>query len=292
MSVPDLDLDLLRCFLAVAETGGFTAAADRVGRTQSAVSQKISRLEGVLGCRLFDRTSRSLALTADGERLMGPARRMLEVNDETVRQFVTPRVVGRLRLGVADDFIPHQLPRLLARFTRACPGLSLELTTAMSCELLSLLEDGRLDLAIAKRDGTMQRGRIIWREPLVWIAAEDFVLDPARPVPLVSLPPPCTYRGTMLKALDAAGRASTIACTASSLMGIQAAVKGGLGVTVLGRCFVAEGLRILGPRDQWPALPMTEIVLLGEDRTQDHLARPLVSFLTDCLTDQGIGLIV
>jgi DNA-binding transcriptional LysR family regulator len=102
-------------------------------------------------------------------------------------------------------------------------------------------------------------------------------------VPLVLLPQPCTYRGIMLKALESVGRTSTIACTASNLMSVQAAVAGGLGVTVLGRSFVQDGLKVLAPRETWPALPMTEIVLLGEDRTQAHLAKPLVSFLTESL---------
>lgn len=283
MGYPDLEIDLLRAFLAVAEAGSFTAAAGTVGRTQSAVSQKILRLEELVGRRVFERSSRALSLTSDGERLMGLARRMLALNDEAVRQFVDPPVTGRLRLGVADDFIPHQLPRLLARFARGYPGIQLELATGMSCDLLAALERGELDLAIAKRDGTMGRGRVVWREPLVWIAAEAFTLDPARPIPLVLLPPPCTYRGLMLKALGDAGRASAVACTASSLMGVQAAVSGGLGVTVLGRSFVQDGLKMLDPGERWPPLPMTEIVLIGEDGAQAHLAKPLVSFLTESL---------
>jgi DNA-binding transcriptional LysR family regulator len=283
MPMPDLEIDLLRSFVAVAEAGSFTAGAEIVGRTQSAVSQKILRLEEILGRRVFERSSRSLSLTRDGERLMGPARRMLEFNDETIRQFVEPPVAGKLRLGVADDFIPHQLPRLLARFARAYPGIQLELTTGMSCALLAALEEGAVDLAIAKHDGLMQRGRVIWREPLAWIAAAGFEIDPAKPVPLVLLPQPCTYRGIMLEALEAAGRTSATACTASSLMGIQAAVAGGLGVTVLGRSFVQDGLKVLTVREGWPPLPTTEIVLLGEDRVQAHLVKPLVSFLTECL---------
>ncbi|HXP95841.1 MAG TPA: LysR substrate-binding domain-containing protein [Telmatospirillum sp.] len=283
MPAADLEIDLLRSFVAVAEAGSFTAGAERVGRTQSAVSQKILRLEGILGRRVFERSSRSLSLTRDGERLMVLARQMLDFNDEAIRQFVLPPVAGKLRLGVADDFIPHQLPRLLARFTRAYPGIQLELKTGMSCELRSALERDDLDLAIAKRDGAMQRGRVIWREPLVWIAAEGFEIDPGKPVPLVLLPAPCSYRGIMLKALESAGRTSVVACTASSLMGIQAAVAGGLGVTVLGRSFVQNGLTVLAAREHWPPLPMTEIVLLGEDRAQIHIAKPLVSFLTESL---------
>jgi DNA-binding transcriptional LysR family regulator len=106
MAAPDLDIDLLRSFVAVAEAGSFTAAADVIGRTQSAVSQKILRLEEALGCRVFERSSRSLSLTREGERLMAPARRMLELNDETIRRFVEPPVAGKLRLGIADDGSP------------------------------------------------------------------------------------------------------------------------------------------------------------------------------------------
>ena len=295
MPVPELELDLLRAFVAVAEAGSMTAGAKVIGRTQSAVSQKIFRLEEILRCRVFERSSRYLSLTQDGERLLSAARKLIAVHDDTVRQFIEPAVCGRLRLGVAEDFIPHQVPRLLARFARTFPGIQLELITGMSCALLAELEAGALDLAIAKRDGAMQRGPVIWREPLVWIAAEEFEIDPDKPLPLVLLPQPCTYRGIALKALESVGRASTIACTASSLIGVQAAFAGGLGVTVLGRSFVQAGLKVLDVRDHWsrgsgdvpsgdwPPLPMTEIVLLGENRAQNHLANPLVSFLTESL---------
>src|SRR5262245_13320315 len=118
MRYPDLEIDLLRAFVAVAESGGFTAAAEVVGRSQSAVSQKIQRLEDLLGRRLFERTSRTLSLTKDGEQLLISARRILELNDTAVRSMIEPTTVGTLRLGVTEDFIPRQLPGLLARFKR------------------------------------------------------------------------------------------------------------------------------------------------------------------------------
>ncbi|GLS20386.1 transcriptional regulator [Labrys miyagiensis] len=284
MALPDIEIDLLRAFVAVAEAGSMTGGAEIVGRTQSAVSQKIIRLEDLIGRRVFERSSRSLSLTDDGERLLGAARRMIEFNDETMRQFISPSVSGQLRLGVTEDFIPQQLPRLLARFARTYPDVTLELTTGMSCGLLALLDKGELDLALAKKDGAMQRGRIIWREPLEWIAAESFEIPADKPVPLVLLPHPCSYRGLALDTLEAAGRSSTISCTASSLTGVQAAVAGGLGITLLGRSFLQPGLRVFAASEGWPPLPMTEIVLLGEERAQDHLAKALVSFLTESLT--------
>ncbi len=284
MHYPDLEIDLLRAFVAVAETGSFTAAADVVGRSQSAVSQKVLRLEEILDRRVFDRTSRSLSLTRDGERLLVSARRMLEFNDTVMRELREPPAVGTLRLGISEDFVPAQLPGLLARFSRAYPGVHLDLMTGLSCELLAAYDDERIDAVIAKKDGTAQRGRVIWREPLVWMAATDYQLDFSRPARLVMLRPPCSYRELMIASLDAVRREWTAVCTASSLMGVRAAVAGGLGVTVLGRSFVQQDMQILAAPDHWPSLPMTEIVILGEDSRAADLVRPVVTFLTESLS--------
>jgi len=284
MRYPDLEIDLLRAFVAVAETGGFTAASEVVGRSQSAVSQKVLRLEEIVEKRLFERTSRTLTLTRDGEQFLVTARRILELNDVAIREMREPASVGNLRLGVADDFIPRQLPSMLSRFRRLYPEVHLELMTGLSCNLLATYDTGSLDAVIAKKDGAAQRGRVIWREPLVWMASADYTPDFSRPAPLVMLPPPCTYREVMVQALDSVRRDWFAACTASSLMGIQAAVAGGLGVTVLGHSFVQQGLQILRAPEHWPALPMTEIVLVGEDTAQADLVRPLISFLTGSLS--------
>jgi len=281
MRLPDLDLDLLRAFVAVAESGGFTPAGDLLGRTQSAVSQKVKRLEELTGNRLFERTSRSLALTRSGELLLGYARRIITLSEEAARQLVEPPVAGTMRLGIAEDFVPHQLPRLLSRFTRAHPGIRLDLTTGMSCALVEKLEAGALDLAIANRDGMARRGRLIWSEPLAWVAARDLTLDADRPLPLVSLAPPCSYRQIAAEALERVGRAWTTSCTAGSIVGVQAAVAAGLGITVLGRSFAQDGLRVLGQREGLPTLPATEVALIGEETAQVHLAEPLVRFLID-----------
>jgi DNA-binding transcriptional LysR family regulator len=285
MRYPDLEIDLLRAFVAVAETGSFTAAAEVVARSQSAVSQKVLRLEEIIGRRVFERTSRSLSLTRDGEQLLVAARRMLEFNDTLMRQMREPPRVGTLRLGISEDFVPGELPKLLARFARLHPGVQVDLMTGLSCELLDAYDASRLDAVIAKRDGAAQRGRVIWREPLVWMAAADYRLDFTRPAQLVMLRAPCTYRETMIAALDTVRREWVAVCTASSLMGVQAAVAGGLGVTVLGRSFVQPGMQILRAPEHWPPLPMTEITVLGEEGEAGELLRPLVGFLTESLAD-------
>lgn len=283
----DLEIGLLRAFVAVAQTGGFTTAADAVRCSQSTISQKVFRLEERLGVRLFERTSRSLRLTHEGERFLALARQMIDLNDRAARTFSEMPASGHLRLGVCEDFVPMQLPSLLSRFRRLYPDVQLELRTGLSCNLLAAYDDGQLDAVIAKKDGNARRGRVIWREPLVWMAARDMIWDEGEPVPLVLLPPPCTYRDVMIAALDAARRPWTISCTAHGLMGVQAAVAGGLGVTVLGRCFIQPGLSILSPSERWPSLPATEIVLLGEDAPMADLVRPLVDFLVDELAGAG-----
>ena len=287
MRYPDLEIELLRAFVAVAESGGFTAASGVVGRSQSAVSQKVGRLEDLVGCKLFERTSRSLSLTRDGERLLVTARQMLELNDLTVRSMREPATVGSLRLGISEDFIPRQLAALLARFRRLYPEVQLELMTGLSCDLLDVYDAGGLDVVIAKKDGTAQRGRVIWREPLVWLAAADYQPDFSKPTELVLLKPPCTYRELMARTLDSVRQPWMASCTARSLMGVQAAAAGGLGITILGRSFVRDGLQVVPTPDSWPALPMTEIVLLGEETAEADLVRPLISFLTETLAGMG-----
>ncbi|SPU49302.1 LysR substrate-binding domain-containing protein [Bordetella trematum] len=281
--LPDLEIDLLRAFIAVANSGSFTAAADAINRSQSAVSQKILRLEERLGCRVFERTSRSLLLTQAGEHLAGYAQRILELNDAAMRGITRPALGGNIRLGISEDFIPGQLPALLSRFSRLHPGVHLALKTGLSCDLLQAYDEGELDVVIAKKDRSAQRGRVIWREPLVWMCAADFELDPQAPLPLVLLRSPCTYRQLMLEALSARGQDWNIVCTASSLMSVQAAVAGGLGLTVLGRSFMQAGMRTWQTPSGWAPLPKTEITVIGEESADSEIVTPLVDFLTEYL---------
>jgi DNA-binding transcriptional LysR family regulator len=280
--MPNLDIDLLRAFVAIADAGSFTAAADAVGRSQSAVSQKIRRLEELIGHPVFDRTSRSLSLTGPGGQLLIGARRLLDLNDDILRSLQMPPASGQLRVGLCEDFVPLQLPRLLARFLRLYPGIRLDVNTSLTQDLLLAFDNGELDLVIATRQFN-ERGRVVWREPMVWFAALDFRLELDKPLPLVLLRPPCTYRDVMFTTLDTVRQEWLTACTVSSLMGVQAAVAGGLGITALGRSFIQDGMQILQPPPHWPALPMTEIVVLGDDTAEKSLAQPLLSFLVESL---------
>ncbi|MHC8286183.1 LysR substrate-binding domain-containing protein [Pseudomonas sp. XS1P51] len=285
MQASDLEIDLLRAFIAVAETGSFTAAAAVIARSQSAVSQKIIRLEDILGLRVFERTSRALTLTPDGERLLVGARKLMVHFDTFVRDIKAPATLNLLRLGISENLVPTQLPGLLSRFCKAYPDIQLELTTGLSNDLLADYEAGQLDVVIAKQKTatSAQRGRIIWREPLVWIAAKDYDIESSRPVRLVMMRPPCAYRAIMVEALASVRREWACACLASNLMGVQAAVAGGLGITALGTSFLQEGMRILEPSEKLPTLPTTEVAVIGDDARTEHLVQPLVALLTEGL---------
>ena len=289
MGALNLEIDLLRCFVAVADTGSFTLAGDIIGRTQSAVSQRVKRLEDLVQRQLFLRDSRDLSLTREGELLLGHARQMLTFNDATVRTLAPRGTQTRVRLGIADDFIPHHLVGLLEEFRRRHPGLDVDVQTGMSCGLNRAFDAGDIDLVFAKKDGEAQRGRVIWREPLCWISAESFNCEADEPLPLVLLPAPCAYRAVAVDTLDKSGRAFRVACTAESIMGVQAAVECGLGVTVLGRSFVRSGLVSLSSAERLPILPYTEITLLGEERVTPQITHTLVEALRDALRRNSVA---
>jgi DNA-binding transcriptional LysR family regulator len=273
MRIPDLDLDLLRCFVQVAERGGFTAAAPALGLTQSAISLKIRRLEELLGRRMLERTSRSVALTPQGETLLAYARRMLALNEEAVRRLVAPPVTGRLRLGVADHFVPRNLAPLLARFSRSHPGIRLEVEVGRSHELRRAMEAGSLDLVLGKRRDGESEGAILWTEPVIWAAAPGWIAPEGRPLALAMLPAGCMFRDRALAALARAGLGFEITYTSASLLGVAAAVQAGLGITVIGASGLPEGLV---PLPGLPPLEPAEMAVFGDLAGLAPLAGPLV----------------
>jgi DNA-binding transcriptional LysR family regulator len=280
MRSPDLDLDLLRCFVQVAERGGFTAAGQVLGLTQSAVSLKIKRLEDLLDRRVFARTSRQIALTRDGETLLAYARRMLALNDEAVRRLVAPAVTGRLRLGVADHFIPRNLAPVLARFAQLYPELRLEVEVGRSHELRDAQQRGALDLVLGKRRDGETEGVAIWTEPVAWVAAPGWAAPAGRPLPLAMLPQGCMFRERALAALARAGLAFEVVYSSASLLGCAAAAQAGFAVTVLGRSGLPAGLEL---HHGLPELGVAEMAVFGDAGERRQLVEPLVRCIRDSL---------
>lgn len=264
MATRTIDLDLVRTFCAIVDNAGFTNAGRVLGRTQSAVSLQLKRLEDRLGGRpLFERGPRTLHLTDDGHRLLPHARAMLRVHDAALAELTEDDVAGRVRLGVPEDFATAHLPGVLAAFVEAHPRVELEVVCDLTLNLEVGLAAGRFDLVLVKRDAGFEgEGQRVWREPLVWVARDGDRFGGAGTLPLVVSPEPCVYRRRATAALDAAGRAWRIAYTSTSLAGAQAAVRAGLGVAVLPRATCAEGLRRAGHGDAMPVLADTEMALL------------------------------
>lgn len=266
----EMDLGLLRTFVSVVEAGGFTRAGERVHRTQSTVSQQVRRLEEDLGLVLLDRNSRSVMLTDDGERLLGYARRMLALNDEA-RSILAGRPVAEVvRLGVPEDYAVERLPRLLSAFARRNRSIRLDVRCELSVRLRADLETGELDIALVKQEPGRAGARMTWREPLCWVGPEEEAVHYQDPIPLVVFPQGCLYRNRAIHELEKTGRAWRVAYCSPNLAGIQAAVSGGLGVSVLARSALPKDGCILGENDGLPALPETELaLLLGEGMRSD-----------------------
>lgn len=239
-----LDTLTLSSFVAVAETGAFGQAASAVARTQSAVSLQIKKLEEGLGCTLFERTSRSVKLTGQGEIFLGYARRILELHWEAYSRLKEPDIEGEIRLGTPEDFATHYLPGVLASFREHHPRVQLNVACDLTLNLIAGFKRGDFDLILVKRDPQRVKGGVrVWREPLVWAAADHARVE--TPLPLVLSPQPCIYRARALAALNREKIAWRISYSSPSLAGALAAVRAGLGVTVLPANMAPPGVHAL-----------------------------------------------
>ncbi len=285
MAAPQtIDPELLRALVAVVECGGFSQAAGRLLRGQSAVSLQIKRLEDQLGTRLLDRSARRVQLTAEGELIIGHARRILSMHEELIARAREPELAGVVRLGAPEDFATSRLPRILASFARSHPKVALEVTCELTLELLARFEAGGLDIALVKREPTLAlEGTRVWREQLVWVSGEPELAWREDALPLVCSPLPCVYRGRATHALDAARRPWRIAYSCGSLAGNHAAVRAGLGVTVLPKDMVPHDLFVLDEEPAGlPRLRDTEVALVSAptlsapaQRLRDYVIREL-----------------
>ncbi len=274
-----LDLVQLRSFVALEQTRSFTLAARKLGLGQSTVSQHIQRLESELGRRLILRDTHALSLTSDGEALLGRARAMLSLDGEVHALFNESNLRGRLRFGVSEDFVMSRLPSILEDFGRAHPSVDLELTVALSGVLYQMQDKGEIDLVLAKRRLGDTRGRLVYREPLVWLARDPQIAKQGRALPLIAFPPPSITRSIALEILDQHKVPWRIVCTCGSLSGLTAAARAGMGVLVQPRSMIPAGLQEI-TRTFLPMLEDVEFVLVPRKGVEG----PLVSALsTDIL---------
>ncbi|MCC0807678.1 LysR family transcriptional regulator [Methylobacterium sp. W2] len=260
MSMPVLDLELVKAFVAVADQRSFTRAAAMLNRTQSAVSMQIKRLEERLGVELLHRTKVNVDLSPAGEGLLGYARRLLVLNDEAVGRLRDHKVEGIVRLGVMDDYGTLVVPPLLASFVSGYPHIHIEMETGLTATMGERLGEA-FDLVISMHAEGQGEGEFLRREQAVWAAGAAHTVEEQDPLPLALYPQGCLFRKWALEALDSAKRRWRLAFVSHSLGAAESIAAQGLAVTVVKSGTFPPKLRPLSGRDGLPRLPAADIRL-------------------------------
>ncbi|MEM9247152.1 MAG: LysR substrate-binding domain-containing protein [Pseudomonadota bacterium] len=255
----DLEIDLLRSFVAVAAHRNFTKAAKAIGRTQSAVSLQIKRLEEIVGAALFERTRQSVTITPAGEALLVFASRILAANDEALAHIQQPDAAGRVRLGAPDDYATFLLPPILAELTRDHPRLQIEVVSDNASDLLSLLSDGALDVVVATHPVNAVSGEIARYDALHWVAAPDYLNDPEATLSMVLFPSGCVCREIALGGLRDIRRPWHVAYSTRSIGLMEQAILQNASVSVMEASVIPKTLRIIDGLDGFPPLPNVAI---------------------------------
>lgn len=275
MNYPDFQIDWLRAFVAVVDAGSLSGAAPLVHRSQSAVSMQIKKLEVALGRPVLLRGPRHLEVTPAGAELLSYARRVLDLQAEAHAALFGPKLAGRVRLGVPDDYASAYLTPVLRSFAHRYQGVEIELTCEQSTSLIPRLGRGELDLALVSRDKP-QRGRFLFHEPLVWVGSPQFEVWRRDPLPIAVYESASLARTATMKALAARRRAHRIVYHSSSLAGQLAAVESGLAVAVLTRCSVPPHLQVLQDLPAEFDLPPLDSMEVAVLRSKVSLRSPAV----------------
>nr|WP_113865091.1 transcriptional regulator LrhA [Brenneria salicis]NMN91062.1 DNA-binding transcriptional LysR family regulator [Brenneria salicis ATCC 15712 = DSM 30166]RBP66558.1 DNA-binding transcriptional LysR family regulator [Brenneria salicis ATCC 15712 = DSM 30166]RLM31994.1 transcriptional regulator LrhA [Brenneria salicis ATCC 15712 = DSM 30166] len=277
--VLNLDLDLLRTFVAVADLNTFAAAAVAVSRTQSAVSQQMQRLEQLIGKELFARHGRNKQLTEHGIQFLGYARKILQFNDEACTSLMYSDIQGTLMIGASDDTADTILPYILHRVTSVFPKLSIAVSVKRSTEMLEMLHEGEIDLVITTMNSVGFPHILLRSSPTLWYCAADYQFRPEEPIPLVVLDEPSPFRTLALESLKAAGIPWKISYEASTLSAVRAAVKAGLGVTLRSVEMMSPELKVLGEEEGLPKLPETHYFLCRNPHHENDLATAIFNVI-------------
>lgn len=290
-----LDTDLLRTFVLIAEGRSFTHAAAVVGRTQSAVSMQMRRLEELLGKPLFHRNGRRTELTEHGQFLLARARSVVQVADEIVGAFRAPRLSGTVRIGSPDDYAARYLPDILARFAATHPDVEVEVLCEPSEDLRERLDRSTIDLSLLTVGCAPEKSEIVWQGPLLWVGSQHHPDVHRRdPLPLALSHAHCSWRRGAERALEEAGRAYRVAYRSNSQTGQLAAVLAGLALTVCTPCTLPSGLCVLGRAEGLPPLPGFAIALAvapgARQPIADALARHISASFRAEATMEGLAL--
>lgn len=274
-----LDTDQLRSFVAIVDTGSFRRAADRVNKTQSAVSMQIRRLEERLNCVLFARQGRGVRLSEDGEKLVDYARQMLMLEASAFVAVNSGSLRGRVRLGLPDDYATPFLPDILASFSLAHPLVEVSVLCEPSVTLQSRIHDHDLDLAIVTDCGRVTGSEIIRETPLLWAGGKSARVDLTKPIELALGSGICEWRGNGIAALERAGLPYRVLLTSNNYAAIEPVVRAGLAFTILPAGDTRDGIRFLTESDGLPPLGLCRIGLLGTGGEMSAEAKALAQII-------------
>lgn len=289
--LPNLDIDQLKTFLAIADTGSFTKAADEVNKTQSAVSMQMKRLEENLGRNLFVRDGRGSRFSRDGERFVEQARKLVAMNDEIMASFTKPELTGSVRFGTPDDYADLFLPEVLGRFARSHPQVTVDVECLPSVFLTEKIKRADIDLALLTFHGHETEGEIVRREELVWVTSSRHSTHTADVLPLALSDGTCCWRKQSIAALDSVGRKHRVAYTSLNRNAIDAAVLQGLAVTAMAEICVRPGMRVLREDEGFPRLGSFGIGLLRRTGMLTPATEALARHIRDSFgTDRALGI--
>jgi len=270
--IPLLDLDLLNTLVAIADGGNFSLAAQAVGRTPSAISMQVKRMEDLVGRPLFVRDSRTVRLTRAGIMLVEHGRRLLALNGEMVARFMNPGLTGLVRFGAPDDVAERFLPEMLRRFSSDYPGIVLKVVIDDSERMIEMVRRKELDLSIITTEAGIpndESAEIIYREPLVWASLSGSVAVEQNPLPLSVWEPHCVWRKVGLAALEAQGREYRIVFECSQASGQRAAILADLAIAQIPASSLGGRIVEISPAYGLPDLPPYSLGLFASEKSSD-----------------------
>lgn len=275
----NISTDSLRTLITVVEVGGFAKAGDLLGLSQPAVSLQIKRLEDLLGHKLFKKQGQRQVLNHYGEALLPMAKQMLLTNDSILQQFSNENVTGKVRLGIPSEFAARILPAIIGDFVALYPDVSLEVKSRLSKHLLSVSRQDQFDLVLAlNEDLNSEKFPVFMQDQLVWVG--DLSLAQNEVVTLVTAPEGCIYRRRAIEALEHAGIKYRIVYSNADLTGLTAALKEGLGITVLAKSTVPNELSYQLHTKQLPELGQIGISLIKRADESEHAVDKLAEFIS------------
>jgi DNA-binding transcriptional LysR family regulator len=284
------DVDQLKTFIAIVDTGSFTRAADVVHKTQSAVSMQMKRLEERVGRPIFARDGRGAKLTEDGDRLLDYARRIVLISREAVSAFSNDALKGRVRLGLPDDYAERYLPEILARFSRSNPLVEVTVVCEPSYLLTELIGRDEIDLAIITHASRKPVGEVIRQEPLLWVTSQRSLAHEETVLPLALSHPACVWREAAIAKLEQIARPHRVLYSSRNFAAVGAAVMAGLAVTVLPESAIRGGMRVLGPAEGFPPLPNCKIALVRNPSSVTDTVQGLADHIVASLDNMSAGL--